>query len=135
MPNWCAQPGPPPVGVGTESIADVGTGPSTEGLCQGSLYKGARRVHYSEESEPFRVDRLDPARGSMAKRLQDLTVLPQVIYVSSGSSDTKWHLNRRCPQIGGDSVLTKDVCLTCLNVVRKANQRLFEVVKIDPKPP
>ena len=132
MSKWCAQPDPPPFGDGMESIADHGADQSIEGLCLAPPYRGARRVHYSEESEPFRVDRLTPASDRMASRLLDLTVLPQVIYVSSGSLDTKWHLNKRCPHIDRDTVLTKEVCLTCLNVVRKANHRLFEVVKIDP---
>ena len=89
MSKWCAQPDPPPFGDGMESIADHGADHSIEGLCLAPPYRGARRVHYSEESEPFRVDRLTPASDRMANRLLDLTVLPQVIYVSSGSLDTK----------------------------------------------
>ena len=87
----CAQPGPPP-GVGKVEFADSGTEPSTEELRRlrgPEPVKGARRVHYSEDSEPFRVDCLVPAGDSMAKRLQDLTVLPQVIYCSGGSSDSR----------------------------------------------
>ena len=68
----------------------------------------------------------------MAKRLQDLSVLPQEIYCSGGSRDFRWHLNKNCPHIEGHPVLARDICLTCLNTTRKANQRLFEVVKIDP---
>ena len=90
MSKWCAQPDPPPFGVGIESIADTGADQSIEGLCLPPVYRGARRVHYNEESEPYRVDRLTSAReGMTAKGLLDLTVLPQVIYVSNGSFDTK----------------------------------------------
>ena len=127
-----AQPDPPPFGDGMNSTADNGADQSIEGLCLPPVYRGARRVHYNERSEPYRVDRLTSASEDVAKELLDLTILPQVIYVSNGSLDTNWHLNKRCPHLDHDTILTKEVCLTCLGVVRRANQRLCQVVKIDP---
>ena len=49
------------------------------------------------------------------------------------NSDEKWHLNESCSELHDQTQkLSEEICLTCLMTVKQKNDKMFQVMKIDP---